>query len=143
MSSANIATLPSRYSEIDTAIPLSDIEDLDVRGWRRNDETRSRVLNELWGRFNASYNESRQIRQYDWRRNWEFASGNQWIYWNEVLPDWCQMPIPEEMRYTENQFRGTMRQGINMQVQGDPAYDALPATTDWGAHISCTVAKPY
>lgn len=143
MSSPNVATLPSRYSAIDTAIPLSDIEDLDIRGWRRNKDTSSRIVGELWARFQASYDESRQIRQYDWRRNWEFASGNQWIEWNSLIPDWTQVPVPDEMRFTENQFRGTMRQGINMQVQGDPAYDALPATTDWAAHVSCSVAKPY
>ena len=123
------------YSPIDPGVPLSDVVDLDLKDT-------ARLVWEIEGRFNASYEESRYLRTYDWRRNWEFANGNQWIYWNAEIPDFVPLPIPEEMRYTENQLRGTIRQGVNMMVQGDPAYDALPLTQDWDARESTRMAKP-
>lgn len=132
-----------KFSAVDPAVPISDLDDFDYRGWENDRAKENRIVHEVMGRYNASYEESRYMRQFEWRRNWEFASGNQWIYWNEEIPDFCSLPIPEEMKYTENQFRGTMRQGLNMLVQGDPAFDALPRNSDWNSREAARLAKMY
>lgn len=132
-----------KFGTVDPGVPLADLEDFEIRGWKTNDVIEARIVHEIEGRFNASYTESRMLRMHDWRANWEFASGNQWIEWNAEIPDFVSLPIPEELRYTENQFRGTMRQGVNLMVQGDPAHDVLPRNTDWDSREAAKLAKAY
>lgn len=130
------------YGCAEPSIPLSDVIGMSaiIADWRKP-ENGTRIVRELEGRFNASWEDSRYVRMYEWRRNWEFANGNQYCYWNETLGEFLPLPVPEEMRYTENQLRGTIAQVVNMQVQGDPAYEVAAANGDWSARQSARMGK--
>lgn len=130
---------PSGYRAVDCdpGSPISDSIALQKGGFTPED-----LVRQIWGRKEASYNDSIDLRQREWPLNYAFVyESKQWLWWNEAMEEILPRPVNAGQKHTENQLAGLVAHAAAGLVQNPPAYDTVPLNRDYESRRAARDSK--
>lgn len=130
-------------SDIHAGVPLSDLFDGVPKSEHPNDEE---IANQILGRVDESWSESRDERVRRWPRAWHMVYRDQWIVWNEYANAYLPRAIDRDRRHQSNYLQGSMVHAAAQMTASRPTAIVIPENTDFKSKQQARTANrliPY